>query len=108
MSSAAEEVAAASTWAGAMPPLAISSSSARFLPWGVTPLSVPMATLTPAATARRKESAWASDTSPALRRAASGSGTPASAAASTPRGATRVGTSQAPRASSSSIASSSR
>jgi hypothetical protein len=67
-----------------------------------------MATLTPAATARRNESAWASETSTALRRAASGMGTPASAAASTPRGATTVGTSQAPRASISSIAASSR
>jgi len=62
----------------------------------------------PAATARRKESAWASATSTALRRAASGMVMPASAAASTPRGATRVGTSQAPRSSISPMASSSR
>jgi hypothetical protein len=40
-SSAAEEVVAARTSAGAMPPLAISSSSAGLRPCGVTPLSVP-------------------------------------------------------------------
>src|ERR1700730_3505770 len=52
-SSAAELVVATSTSDGVMPPAAIRESSSRLLPCGPTPLSVPIATCTPAATAGR-------------------------------------------------------
>ena len=47
---------------GDIPPATMSSSSRRFRPCGVTPLSVPIAMRTPAWTARRKASRWISAT----------------------------------------------
>ncbi len=91
-----------------MPTSTMSASSRRFWPWGVTPESVPMATLTPASMARRTAARWMSMTSVALRTLAAGMAAPAATASRTPCGATSVGTSQVPRSSIISMASSSR
>ena len=107
-SSAAELVVAVRTCAGVIPPASISGSSRRFWPCGPTPLSVPMAILTPAATARENESLCAAMTSRALAATPSGSWLPCPAASSTAMGAISVGTSQVPAASIMSMASSSR
>ena len=91
-----------------MPTSTSRPSSRRFWPCGVSGASVPIAIRTPASTARRTFAMCTSTTagpSPAPR---SGTGRPPSAAVMTARAAPRVGTSQVPRSSISSMPSSSR
>ncbi len=83
---------ATSASAGDIPHSTISGSSRRFLPCGVTPLSVPMATFTPAPIALLTDAKCASITIFVFSTDSGGTGTPASAASSTPRGAMSVGT----------------
>src|SRR3954468_9652283 len=86
----------------------MSGSSPRLVPCGPTPVSVPIAMRTPASAARATEASCTFWTATALASIASGSDAPPATASRTARGADSVGTSQVPRSSMRSIASSSR
>ena len=67
--SAADLVVATMACIGLMPPSTMRSSSSALVPCGPTPVSVPMAILTPFSTAMRKLAWWSATTSLALRSA---------------------------------------